>query len=280
LAVKKRNRYRSKSRNKLKLRSLIPWRKLKEASLLLLMVAGIVSLSAALAHSYYALEEAPWPRLESIQITGLKRIERNDVLNALKVPRNTNILTLRMSQLAKRVEALPWVRSGVVRLDLPSRLVVEIVEREPLAVVYTDAFYLLDTEGKLFQQVSPDSHAGLLLVTGMASSDFRKKDILAEEPLMALKELLKALEKAQGWLPLSHISQCHWQREIGFTLYTTQRAIPIQFGWDGFDAKLSRLQRVVDALVSRDWWDLVTRIDMDYKNRVYVKGNFPIPKGI
>ncbi len=264
----------------LKLKLSIPWRGLKATAAFVAAIALVLGLSAALAHSYYALEDAPWPRVESIEIKGLKRVDRREVLNALGIARNANVLTLRISQLAGRVEALSWVRSAVVRLDFPSRMIVEVVEREPLAIVYTDAFYLMDGEGKLFLKVNPESHAGLLLVTGVARQEIREGGVLSEEPLEAVKALLLALEKCQSWLPLSLISQCHWQREVGVVLYPSSKVIPIQLGKNDFELKLSRLHKVIDALMNRQWWDLVTRIDLDYKSRAYIKGNFPIPKGI
>ena len=285
--MRKRNRYKTSRRRMLKIGPLFTWSGLKAALLRLCLpvlfalgVAGFFGLSAALAHTYYALERAPWPRLDALDITGLKRMDRKDLLNAIKVPKGANILTLRIDSIAKRVEALPWVKSSVVRLELPSRLVVDVVEREAIAVVYTDSFHLMDRDGELFMEVQPEQYAGLLLVTGINADSLENGNKLPDEPLETLRDLLAALDKEQSWMPISHISQCNWQRGVGFTLYMTHKAIPIQIGKDDFSGKLHRLQKVIGELANREWWDLVTRIDLDYKNRAYVKGNFAFPKGI
>jgi cell division septal protein FtsQ len=282
---RKTNQYRRETRRRRfrlsgLLRTLIRASRIKTIGAVALVLAAFLGLSAAMAHTYYAMEDASWPRLETVQITGLKRMERRDVLNALQAPRNVNLLQLRQSQMARRVEALPWVRASVVRLEFPSRLVVDIVEREPLALVQTDAFYLTDAQGTLFMQASPEQYPALPLITGMGPTEMQDRNTLSDDTLKVVKALLLALEKAQAWMPISQISQCHWQGDMGFVLYSNSKAIPIQLGKGDFEVKLHRLQRLAETLSGNQWWDLVTRIDLDYKNRAYVKGNFPLPKGI
>lgn len=253
---------------------------IREIGVFILVIGGVLILSGAFSHSYHALLKARWPRIEEIEVNGLRRMERKEILNVLAVPQHANALTLRMNGLAERLEALPWVRSAVVRLDMPGRLVVDIVEREPIAVICAKEFYLMDTQGKLFYKADVNLYSGLLLVTGFSGYDLHENDFLPSESLEALKNLLLALEKVQKWLPVAHISECNWHQEEGFTLYTIQKAIPIRLGRDHFDERLDRLRRVFALLLDRQWWEPVTRINLDYSNRVYIEGNFPIPKGI
>jgi cell division septal protein FtsQ len=272
----KKNRYRPDWKKRRRI--LIQW--IKEMFLLIFLVAGILGLSAAFTHSYRAMLESPWPCVEEIQITGLKQMERNEVLDALAVPRHANVFTLRMGELSDRLKTLPWVQSTVVRLDMPGRLVVEVTEREPLAIVYADDFFLLDTEGELFCRVDVKHHPELLLVTDFSDYDLHENDSLPLDVFETLRNLLAALEKAKQWLPLTHISECRWEQEEGFVLYTLQKAIPIRLGTEEFEQKLNRLYHVFGVLLDRQWWESVTRIDLDYSKRVYIEGDFPSPKGI
>jgi cell division protein FtsQ len=273
--VKVRNRYKTAKVKKRRflsaLRTLLP---------ICLLVLVVSLLSAAFAHSYYALLDASWPEIKEIQINGLNYIDRKEVLNTLAIPKGANLFTLRAAQLARQLESLPRLRSVVVHLDLAGRVVVDVIEREPLAVVHTDDFYLLDAQGKLFINVQPAKHQNLLLVTGLSDSDLSGPDILQGEPLDALKHLLAALEKVRDWFPFQHISECHWNGADGFTLYTTQGGIPIRLGLEDYEGKLARLNRVFRVLMDRQWLDEVSRIDMDYPDRAYIEGRFPIPKGI
>ena len=273
---KKRNRYKSgRTKRKRILRDAFGW-----VLGLSLFIVGIPLLSAAFANSYYALLDASWPQIKEIEIKNTKHVQRDEALNVMGVPRGGNLFNVRAAQLARRLESLSWIRSAIVRIDLSGRVVVDVTEREPLAVVHTTDFFLLDTEGKLFLPAHPAEYPDLLLVTGFADSDLKDGRHLQDESLRALKDLVKALEKVRDWFPPRHISECHWQETGGITLYTTQGGIPIELGSGDFDGKLARLNRIFAVLMDRQCLDEVTRIDIDYPNRAYVEGHFPTPKGI
>lgn len=273
---KKPNRYKPARKNLKK--TLLLWGRMTFA--LTVLVAGVVLLSAAFAHSYYALLDSPWFRLEEIDITGLRHLQRQEILNVLKVPRHANVLTLKMPELARRLESIAWLKSVVVRLELPRRIVVDALEREPLAVIYCGDFFLLDSGGKLFSRADIQKHLGLLLVTGFTSSDFRQDGVLASEPLSALKSFITALAENRHGLSVRDISECHWNGEEGFTIYTIRGSLPIQLGLQHFDRKLDRLQRILGLLAERRCLDAVTAIDLNYSNRAYVAGSFQTPNGI
>jgi len=240
----------------------------------------IVLFSAALAHSYHALLRASWPQIKEIDVVGLKHIERKEILDLLGVSKGTNLFSVRTVDLAGRLQPLPWLRSALVRLDVAGKLVVEVSEREPMAVVYAGEFYLMDAQGKLFIKVHPSKYPDFPLVTGYTGSELTDDLRLRDDKLATLRGLIAALQKTREWFPLRHISECRWQQRRGFTLYTTQGGIPIQLGADDFDEKLARLNRVFALLMERNYLEAVKRIDVDYPTRAYVQGLFSPPKGI
>jgi cell division septal protein FtsQ len=273
---KKRNRYR----RPLKMEIGRFFRALRPLGGLFLAVVLVVLVSAALAHSYQALLELPGLRLEGIEVKGLERLEQRALLELLDLPAHCSVLKVRKGLLASRLEAHPWVQSAVVRLDPPRRLVLEIVEREPLAVVYTDSFFLVDTQGKLFLEVAPNAYHHLPLITGLAGEDLHVGDPLPEDLFECLQGLLASMAKAQAWLPVAQISEFHWGRGAGFTLYTVAGAIPVHLGLDDLDDKLGRLQAIVKLMSQRRWWEAVQAIDLDYPRQAYVRGSFVVPSGI
>jgi cell division septal protein FtsQ len=268
--AKRRNRYRrDRSSRRGVLRAGI-----KTLFGLIAITSLVVLLSAALAHGYYALLDAPWLRVREIEIAGMKHLGREQVLNTLRVPRNANVLNLKMSELAERVETLPWVKSSVVRLDLPGRLVVELTEHEPLAIISADDFLLLDKDGKLFLRACREDHPKLLLVTGFAGMSLTEGCFLPPRAMKPLRQLLAALQRAQSWLPLELVTECRWSNDNGFVLMVTQKAFPVELGQDDPDQTLGRLERIFAMLKERQWLEMVTRIDMDFPNRAYIEGRF------
>lgn len=272
---KKTNRYRTdrtrRRRVKKFFRTVFP---------VCLAVVLIFFLSAAFAHSYYALLGASWPKVEKIEILGINHIDRTEVLNVMAVPRGANLFTVRVPQIAWRLESIPWLLSSVVRVDLSGKIVVEINEREPLAIIHTSDFFFIDERGRLFLKAQPAEHPDSLLVTGLGDEDLVAGDRLQDDAFDALQALLAALQKVRDWLPPQSISECHWSDADGFTLYTIQGSIPIHLGEEDFGDKLARLDRIFGVLVERQRLNSVTRIDLDYSNRAYIEGHFPAPKGI
>ncbi len=241
-------------------------------------VSSIVLLSAGLSRSYHALLNASWLRVEEIRITGLKHSSEDLILDTLGVAKNTSVLDLKVKELASRLESLPQVRSAVVRLEFPARVVVALTEREPLAIIQADELLLLDREGKLYARTTLDENPGILVVTGFSGHGLKEGDVLPMGPLAALKGLIAALDVAKDWLPLNLISECQWNAG-GFVLFMAQTSIPIQLGADNFGDKLNRLQRIIAMLGDRQWINAVTHIDLNYGTRAYVGGHFPASKG-
>jgi cell division septal protein FtsQ len=167
-----------------------------------------------------------------------------------------------------------------VRLDLPGRIVIDVVEREPLALVYLDGLHLVDKDGKLYDRGSLEQHPDLVLVTGLNGSHVVEGDRVKGRIIHALTELVEALDKARSWLPVEQISECHWHDVEGLVLHTVQGGFPIHLGLGGYDNKLSKLQHILTLLKNSEHAGAVTRIDLDYSNRAYIEGRFSTAKGI
>jgi cell division septal protein FtsQ len=273
---KKRNRYRQD--RKVQIRRWL--KRVKTVFGFLMIIPTVFALSAAFAHAYHALLDGPWFRLQEIQISGLKTVDRKEVLNALGIPRNASLLTVKVSERAQAVRAIAWLQDSLVKVDLPDRIVVEVVEREPVAVVFADEFFVMDRDGLLFAPTAVDAHPMLPLVTGFAGSGLKLGDRLPAEALDSFRRLMAALAGSQSWFALNQISECRWHNEEGFILYTTVKAIPIELGWDDYERKLGHLRQVLAHLSQRQLLETVKRIDLDYPNRAFVTGDFPVPKGI
>jgi cell division protein FtsQ len=245
-----------------------------------LLGAGVLLMSAALAHSYHALLDLPWLSVAGIEINGLQRLDRQEVLSTLALPQPSSVLKIRTALLARQLENHPWIESAIVRIDPPRRVVAEIVERQAVAIVYSKGFFLVDSHGRLFLEVKTEAYPHLPLITGLAGSGLKLGDSLPDDALQSLGNLLVALERVKSWLPMQNLSELKWQDGDGFTLFTTRGAIPIHLGGEPFDEKLGRLQSTLKILSERQWWEMVQAIDLDYPRQAYIKGIVVNPKGI
>jgi len=273
---KKRNKYQENRIRVLK-------QKIRRSLPILAIFVGfclILLLSAGLSRLYYALQDAPWLKVEEIEIAGLKKVERTQVLDTIGVSRGECILNLRMGLIAERIKKIPAIKSASVRLDMPGRIVVEIVEKEPLALMKGgESYFLIDENGTLFERGLPESSRNVPIITGMCNPRLKEGDAIPGHNLSRVKELVSALNESRSWLPPSSVGECKWSLS-GFTLILGERGVPVEVGQDGFFRKIARLKQIIATLDERRWTELVTSIDLDYSGKAYLGGNFPGPKPV
>ena len=96
-----------------------------------------------------------------------------------------------------RLERHPWIRRATVRREFPRRVMVEVAERQPAAVVLIDQLYYVDRSGTVVALVGRDDTLDLPFVTGIEAA------VLAGErpfPRHAIRQALKLLQsmRAEG----------------------------------------------------------------------------------
>lgn len=236
----------------------------------------VVALGAALSQLYYKIVNAQWFQLEQIDITGTKLLNQTEVLDAMGLRRGQCALGIDTLRVAARLGRLPVVAKASVKLDWRGDMVTAIVERKPVAVVEcAGRDLLMDSQGVLFAATKPGKEHSFPLITGLCDSNVRTGDSVSAASLQHIEELLAAVDDSKSWLSSAAIDECRWTAS-GFTLIMGERAVPVNFGKEGFKLKLAKLKNIIDTLHERGWTDLVTRIDLDYPGRAYVDGQFPV----
>lgn len=106
-------------------------------------------------------------KVDEVLVTGRVETSREALLDAVRVVRGAPILGFDPQELKERVEALPWVKTATVQRLLPDTIVVQIVERPPLALWQHDGkFSLIDHEGAVIKNVDISRFSDLLIVVG------------------------------------------------------------------------------------------------------------------
>lgn len=122
-------------------------------SIVLGLVKGLVVLAPPLALTVWALS-SPVFALQEFEIDGAERVERSWLLARLEPLMGNNLLTLRLQAVEGGLVDHAWVQSVRLRKDLPSRLLVEIVEYRPSAVVTTaERRYWAAADGQIIAPV-------------------------------------------------------------------------------------------------------------------------------
>jgi cell division protein FtsQ len=112
-----------------------------------MLIAGAVGAAAI---AWVVLASGAFS-VHSVTVRGAHRINSAQVMEALGPVKGEALLTLDTSELRRRVERLPGVRSAEVSRQWPSAVRVSLVERTPIATVHrADGWWLVDAEGVEF----------------------------------------------------------------------------------------------------------------------------------
>ena len=162
--------------------------------------AGVPQRAAAsLAHSLVEASARLGFVVRDIFVVGRSTTPKATLLRALAVDRGTPILGVDLEAARLRVQALPWVRHASVRRVLPDTVVVEIVERRPLALwQHEKKFALIDEEGAVILREDVGAFNHLMVVVGedAASNASALVQMLATEP--DLMQRVKAAVRVGG----------------------------------------------------------------------------------
>lgn len=105
--------------------------------------------------------------VEKVEVRGVERMDELPVYNIALGQVDRSMLSLDMPKVRDEMLKLGWVKDARISRRLPDTLVVDIVEREPVAVWQHDGnLHLIDVSGVVLQSVSPGAMPDLPLVVG------------------------------------------------------------------------------------------------------------------
>lgn len=102
--------------------------------------------------------------VRSIEVSGIKRVAKDDVLRLADVGKQQPILGFDTAAAEERIATLPQIASVQVGRSLPSTLTIEITERTPLAYFRSnDGLRLVDRSGVPFHRITKADDTGAKL---------------------------------------------------------------------------------------------------------------------
>ncbi len=207
-------------------------------------------------------------RLDRIEVNPLKKLHREDVIALAGVKPGDDMLTMKLQRIGEQLMKNPWVENVRVRRYFPHTLTIEIAEREPVAVLNMGYLYYLDGKGDVFKPLTEGDRLDYPVLTGISEDDMWKDPAGSKEALKEALDLIRLLSGGQV-LKLADISELHYDKGYGFTLFTTRGGVPVKLGNSGFNEKLARLSRIYRELQAQ--MPTLEYIDLDYGDKIIVK---------
>ena len=230
------------------------------------LLAAATFVCALFILGYSALLSAPYFEIREISVRGLKELTEKDILALAKVQRRSNILAVSTDDVAARIAANAWVKNVYVGRELPDRLVLDIRERKPVALVKEAGdFYLMDSDGHVFKKLSRNDDVDLAILSGV--------DIQAKTQPPMVTDALRLLSTLSGTgkhETLGTISEVHISDVFGISLLT-DTGLHLKLGRDHFESKLRQLDVVLADLEKRGMKDGHLLVDLADISKVTVQ---------
>lgn len=136
-------------------------------------------------------------RVEQVDITGIKRMNRETVYAVALEEQPKAMLRVDLELIRQRLLAYGWIADAYVSRRLPDRLLIHIVEREPAAIWQNGgSLTLIDAKGVPLEPVDRNRMPDLPLVIGPGAD----RQEAAYQRLLAAAPALKPRVKAATWV--------------------------------------------------------------------------------
>ncbi|TFH27546.1 MAG: FtsQ-type POTRA domain-containing protein, partial [Myxococcales bacterium] len=141
----------------------------------------------------------------------------------------------------------PWIEDATVVRKLPGSIRIEIVERQPVALVALDKLYLVSHAGAVFKRLGVDDPVDLPVITGIASERFYDDLDYRTAILLRSMAVLQDYEGA-GLAEREPVSEIHFEGVTGIELFVGHDGMNIRLGNGQHRQKLRRLRQVLERL--------------------------------
>lgn len=228
------------------------------------LLAGIFALAAAARYSYDGLLTTSYFGLREIVVAGGKRLKKDKIVTLSGARVGENILAMDLKGMTEKIEREPWIERATVRRVLPRSISIEVIEREPFAILKAGTLFYLDRGGTPFKELDGGDATGYPLITG-----FGREEVESDEQVR--DALLKALDfietEAGEWPGDLAISEINVNKNQGITIIS--EGVEVRVGFGEYKVKTGRLKRVLDDLKSKG--KTVGYIDLTYTGQVVVR---------
>lgn len=238
----------------------------------LLLVIGCVAGGAAVG----AGAKAGWSwvthssrlAIKQIVVRTGPRVPEQEVRTLADLGEGDNILGFRLSDCVEAIEIHPWIKRASVMRELPDRVLIEIKEREPVAMMALGPVYYVDHDGEIFKKVLAGEGMDYPVLTGITLLEVLEEKERVDS-LVRLGLNIIGLARDSLILPAAQISEINLDRAFGATLVRTSDAMRIRFGRGDFEDKWSRMERTLVELSGET--NKVYELDLNYEGRVTVR---------
>ena len=232
-----------------------------KGSFILLLIAGIF------LGGRYGLTHLSFFSLQKVNVIGSpKSLSEADIIAKAQVELGSNLFKIDLEEVKKRIQNNSYFKLVSVQRRLPHSLTIEIQEYTPALILNTGRLHYVDQDGDIFKDITDsDDKRDYPILSGI------DEEMLATEPAKVKTVLQNALQLKKDYqnLPAYEalgLSEIHYEKNIGFTLYPEKQKYSIKVGLKDFAEKMKKLgeswKQIEESKSS------ISSIDLNYPGKI------------
>lgn len=196
--------------------------------------------------------------VQKFSVSGLKRVEESQVLAKAGFEAGTNVFRVRLDQIRQQVEALPWVRYALVERVLPDKIIIKVVEREPIGLARINGeVYQFDTDAKILDP-DPLAPASFPILDGLRLDDRRGN-----------LEKVDVYRRVVEDLGQTALSEIHINDSQEVTVVSASDPVLVNLGTVDFRTRWIKYLQLKPQIQQQ--YPQAVRVDLRFKNQIIVR---------
>ena len=223
---------------------------------------GQLKARAASARAFVL--DSPYFDVREIQVRGGNKVGGSEIVAMAGLRHGMNLWKIQPTTIEKKIAKHPWVRRVLVRREFPRRVIIEVEERIPKAIVVMGRLYYVDSDGIVFKEVGEGENVEFPLLTGL-----RPEELAATNPAIRSR-IQDAIRLGELMAKDSHaLSEIHFESSDRMVLYTTDFPVALRMGSGNWEEKLQRLDRVLGLWKGHE--NRLASLDVSFRDQVVAR---------
>lgn len=202
--------------------------------------------------------------VRQIEVHGGEKVGGHEIVAMAGLRRGMNIWSVDAVAIEKKIAKHPWVRRVLVRRDFPRRVVIDVEERRPKAIVGAGKLYYIDADGVVFKEVDAGENIKFPMLTGIRAEALMQGDLAARTRIRVAVRLIDLMAQRSHTL-----SEIHFEAPDRLVVYPTQFPVAWRLGWGDWEAKLARLDRLLELWKGNE--ERLASLDMSFRDQVVAR---------
>lgn len=233
----------------------------------------IVVVLILILKTYYFFINAPFFTIHDPIVLGSKLVLNEEIYKKVKKyfqeylhSKAPNIFKINLKELSSYLQVqFVEIKKVTVERKLPNKIVIRIIEKEPLALINTDYGVVnIDKDGYVFI-ISQKGENNYPIITGVDSSKIRLRRGIEDPKVKKVLGLISNIKAINSNL-LDEFSEFNINKSSQIRAYTTQRGAKICFGQDLSLNVVKKLLAIISYAKQKE--NVIEYIDLRFKNIV------------